>query len=74
MNIPIFRTLIRPYLEFAVPVWPPFLKCDIDIIEQVKQRTTKLIPASRNLKYQNRLRELDLKTSKDRRLRVDLIQ
>ena len=69
-----YLTFIRPYLEFAVPVWCPFLKGDIDMIEQVQQRATKLIPAIRNLSYENRLRKLELTTLKDRRLRGDLIQ
>ena len=55
-------------LEFAVLVWCPFLKGDIDMIEQVQQRATKLI---RNLSYENRLRKLELTTFKDRRLRGD---
>jgi hypothetical protein len=37
-------------LEFSVPVWCPFLKGDIDMIEQVQQRATKLILAIRNPK------------------------
>ena len=44
------------------------------MIEQVQQRATKLIPAIRNLSYENRLRKLELTTLKDRRLRGDLIQ
>ena len=70
----LYLAFIRPYLEFAVPVWCPFLKSDIDMIEQVQQRATKLIPAIRNLSYENRLRKLELTTLKDRRLRGDLIQ
>ena len=38
----LYLTFIRPYLEFAVSVWCPFLKIDIDMIEQVQQRATKL--------------------------------
>ncbi len=38
----LYLTFIRPYLEFAVPVWCPFLKGDIDMIEQVQQRASKL--------------------------------
>jgi len=53
----LYLTFIRTYLEFAVPVWCPFLKGDIDMIEQVQQRATKLIPAIRNLSYENRLRK-----------------
>jgi ribonucleases P/MRP protein subunit RPP40 len=67
----LYLTFIRPYLEFPVPVWCPFLKGNIDVIQQ---RATKLIPAIRNLSYENRLRKLELTTLKDRRLKGDLIQ
>jgi ribonucleases P/MRP protein subunit RPP40 len=60
---------------YLTGVWCLFLKGDIDMIEQVQQRATKLIPAIRNLSFENRLRKLEsLTTLKDRRLRGDLIQ
>jgi len=70
----LYLRFIRPYLEFAVPVWCPFLKGDIDMIGQVQQWATRLISTIRNLSYENRLRKLELTTLKDRRLREDLIQ
>ena len=33
----LYLTFIRPYLKFAVSVWCPFLKGDIDMIEQAQQ-------------------------------------
>jgi len=38
------------------------------MIEQVQRQATKLIPAIRNLSFENRLRKLELTTLKDRRL------
>ena len=43
------------------------LKCDIDMIEQVQQRATKLISAIRNLSYENRLRVNNFKRQKTKR-------
>jgi hypothetical protein len=34
--------MIRPHLEFAVPVWSPFLKSDIEELEKVRKRVLKL--------------------------------
>jgi len=59
----LYLTFIRSYLEFAVPACSPFLKGDIDMIEQVQKRATKL----RNLNYENRLRKLELTTLNERR-------
>ena len=70
----LYLTFIRPYLEFVDPAWSPFRKDDIDMIEQVQKRATKIILAIRNLNYENRRRKLELTTLKDRRLRGNLIQ
>ena len=58
----LYSTFIRPFLEFAVPVWSPILKSDCDIIERVQHRATKLVPSIRNLSYEDRLKALDLTT------------
>ena len=44
------------------------------MIGQVQQQIKKLIPAIRNLSYENRLRKLKITILKDRRLRSDLIK
>ena len=49
-------TFIRPFLEFAVPVWSPILKSDCDLIERVQHRATKLIPSINSLSYEDRLK------------------
>ena len=51
----LYRNFIRPYLEFAIPVWRLFLKGDIDMIEQVQQRAKKLINPIRNLNYEKKV-------------------
>ena len=35
-------SLIRPHLEYAVPVWSPYLRGDIENIENVQHRATRL--------------------------------
>ena len=58
-------------IEFAVPVWYPNLKQDIKLLEQVQHRATKLVPSLSNLKYEDRLKILELTTLSDRRKRGD---
>ena len=70
----LYPTFIRPFLEFAVPVWSPNLKKDCEAIERIQQKATKLVSAIRNRSYEERLRVLDLTTLVDRRKRGDLIQ
>ena len=48
---PFYLTFVRPLLEFAIPVWSPFLNTDCDFIERVQHRATKLAPSIRGMSY-----------------------
>ena len=74
MFLPLFKTLIRPHLEYATVVWSPFLKKDIFLIENVQRRATKIVKTISNLSYEERLKHLGLPTLKYRRDRNDVIQ
>ena len=64
----------RPHLEFAIPVWNPYIKKDIDVLEKVQRRATKRINGFKDIDYLSRLEKLDLSTLSIRRIRGDLIQ
>ena len=38
---------VRPHLEFAELVWNPFLKKDIEKLENIQHRATRLAPSLR---------------------------
>ena len=42
MFLCLYKSIIRPHLEYATPVWYPLYKKDKIIIENVQRRTTKL--------------------------------
>ena len=67
-------TYIRPHLEFAAPVWNLHYKTDIDRVERVQRRATKVPHVMRKFGYPERLRRLKLTSLADRRLRGDCIQ
>ena len=70
----LFKSLVRPHLEFANQVWSPYLQKHIQEIENVQRRATKLIPGMKDLTYEERLKTLNLPTLKYRRFRGDMIE
>ena len=74
MIIPLYKSLARPHLEHAVRFWSPNLSRDIDKIETIQRRATKMISEIRNHSYHQRIQDLDLNSLVQRRLRGQLIE
>lgn len=70
----LFKSLVRPHLEYAVQFWCPYLKKDIERLERVQARATKMIPHLRKISYKRRLVKLNMFSLETRRLRGELIQ
>jgi len=51
-----YQTLVRPKLEYCVQAWGPYLRKDIDLLEKVQKRATRLIISNKGLTYGERLR------------------
>ena len=70
----LYKSLVRPILEYCSQIWNPLYKKDIIEIEKVQRRATKLVPALRELPYDERLKKIKLTTLAYRRKRMDVIQ
>ncbi len=72
--LPLYKSLVRCHLEYAVPVWYLYKAKYLDLIENVQRRATKQLPGFRNLTYEERLKRLKLPTLAYRRARGDMIE
>ena len=70
----LYVSLVRPHLEYAVQSWSPYFRKDIDELEKVQRRMSKLVPELKDLSYEVRCEKLGLSTLERRRIRGDLIE
>jgi len=78
LEVPEFRLLykcyVRPHMEYAVQAWSPYLVKDIECLEKIQRRATKMVRGLKNLNYQERLIAVGLQSLQQRRRRGDLIE
>ena len=72
--VKLYKSMVRCHLESAVCVWSPYLERDIKEMENVQMRATKMLPETKNMNYEQRLRLLNLPTLVYRRHRGDMIE
>lgn len=70
----LYKTIVRPKLEYCMPVAQPRYKKDITRIERVQRRATRLIEAVKGDEYPERLRKLKLPSLEYRRKWASVMQ
>ena len=69
----LYKSLVRPTLEYGNPIWGPYYVLDQQAVERVQRRATKMIQPLRDLPYHTRLHQLNLPSLTYRRRRGDMI-
>ena len=69
----LYKSMVRPLLEYNTSVWFPLSLTDEHRIEKVQRRATRLVPYLQRLSYPQRLSRLQLPSLKFRRRRNDLV-
>ena len=74
MFMSLYKSVVRPHLEYASCTWAPVYKRDCIALENVQRRATKMVPCLRNLPHSERLKKIGLPSLEYRRQRADVIQ
>jgi len=69
----VYKSYIRPHLEYCIQAWSLYLQKDIYCLESVQRAATQLVRGFRNVPYEDRLRILGL-TTLAVRIERDLIE
>ena len=54
----LYKTLVRPHLEYCAQFWSPYYRKDIIKLERVQKRFTRMLPGHDGLSYKERLDRL----------------
>ena len=41
--LPVYKSMVRPHLDYCIQAWKPHLRKDVDRLEKVQRRATKMI-------------------------------
>jgi len=70
----LYKSLVRPQLEFCTAAWSPHYKKDKELLERIQHRFTRMVPGLKQLPYDQRLEALNLWMLEEQRVTADLIE
>ena len=69
----ISRTYLTPLMDYAVQAWSPWLKRDVELLDRIIRRATKMVRELRHLPYEQRMKSTDMLDFTRRRMKADLV-
>ena len=60
--LPLYKSIVRPHLDYCVQAWRPHYRKDIDKLEKVQRRAAKMVEGLEGYSCSDRLRILGLTT------------
>jgi len=70
----LYTSMVRSHLDYCSSVWAPYKKGDIEALEKVQKKATKILPAMKRLPYSERLKACQIPTLHYRHFRGDMIK
>ena len=72
--VPLYKTFVRPKLEYASSAWCPWLEKDKSQLEKVQERLIRMTSDVKGKNYEEKLHDAGLTTLEKRRKRGDVIE
>ena len=65
----LYKSLVRPRLEYCIQAWSPYHKENIEVLERVQKRATQMVYRYGDLNYKDRLSLIELPSLDERMVR-----
>jgi len=69
----VYKNLVRSHLDYCNCAWNPYSKADIETLEKIQKRATKILPKLSHLKYSDQFKKCKLHTLHYFQIRGDMI-
>ena len=71
--IELYKSFVRPLLEYSSVIWCPYTQNLVDEVERVQRRLCRMLPSLRHLSDKSQLKKIGLLSLRARRIRFQLI-
>ena len=70
--VPLYKSFVRPFLEFNSVIWSPYLKVQVQKLERIQEKMCNLMISNRRLSYEEKLKKCKLHSLLARRIKQQL--